>query len=66
MFGSLKFTIAHPDGVTTDVLAAMNRVTLDIVGLAGQTPFDLSLPHPVITRLLDCWIAIVHPVTSES
>ena len=24
------------DGMTTDVLAAMNRVTLDIVGLAGE------------------------------
>ena len=46
------------DGVTTDVLAAMNRVTLDIVGLAGETPFDLSLPRPVITRRLDCWIGV--------
>lgn len=26
------------DGVTEDVLAAMNRVTLDIVGLAGEVP----------------------------
>ena len=24
------------DGVTTDVLIAMNHVTLDIIGLAGQ------------------------------
>jgi hypothetical protein len=24
------------DGVTMDVLSAMNRVTLDIVGLAGE------------------------------
>lgn len=43
-------------GVTADILAAMNRVTLDIVGLAGETPFvSPSLPRPVITRRLDCW-----------
>ena len=53
------------DGVTTDVLAVMNRVTLDIVGLAGQTPFDLSLPRPVITRLLDCWIGAPGSETSS-
>ena len=41
------------DGVTADILAAMNRVTLDIVGLAGET--SPSLPRPVITRRLDCW-----------
>ena len=26
------------DSMTTDVLAAMNRVTLDIIGLAGKMP----------------------------
>lgn len=42
------------DGVTTDVLAAMNRVTLDIVGLAGETDVNLSLfPPTVITRPSD-------------
>jgi len=53
------------DSVTTDVLAAMNRVILDIVGLAGQTPFDLSLPRPVITCLLDCWIRAPDSETSS-
>lgn len=33
-----------------DVLAAMNRVTLDIVGLAGELPFSRSV---VVTRSLD-------------
>ena len=32
------------DGVTMDVLAAMNRVTLDIVGLAGEVSVNLSFP----------------------
>ena len=32
------------DGVTTDVLAAMNRVTLDIIGLAGKGVPLNSLP----------------------
>lgn len=38
------------DGVTMDVLAAMNRVTLDIVGLAGEVPL---FPCIVVTRQLD-------------
>ena len=39
------------DGVTTDVLAAMNRVTLDIVGLAGKPfcrVFATPLPRPAV------------------
>jgi len=42
------------DGMTTDVLAAMNRVTLDIVGLAGETTPSFShFSRAVITRQLD-------------
>ena len=38
------------DGVKMDVLAAMNRVTLDIVGLAGMVPLDsLSFTRPAVT-----------------
>lgn len=45
------------DSVTTDVLAAMNRVTLDIVGLAGEMPPNLSmLPRTVVTCLSGCLI----------
>ena len=36
------------DGVTMDVLAAMNRVTLDIVGLAGKMPLN---PHALSSRV---------------
>ena len=38
------------DGVTTDVLAVMNRVTLDIVGLAGEIFFDSSHSHALSVR----------------
>lgn len=38
---------SRSDGLTTDVLAAMNRVTLDIVGLAGEL---LRCARPVLDR----------------
>ena len=43
------------DGVTADVLAAMNRVTLDIVGLAGEAPFDFPPSH-ILSSCAGCWI----------
>jgi len=47
------------DGMTTDILAAMNRVTLDIVGLAGEaTPVSL-VSHALSLRA--GWIAELGP-----
>jgi len=46
------------DGVTTDVLAAMNRVTLDIVGLAGEIPFRFVSHILSLRARLDCWIGV--------
>ena len=40
------------EGVTMDILAAMNRVTLDIVGLAGEMLYK----HSVLTT---CHYALV-------
>jgi hypothetical protein len=41
------------DGLTTDVLAAMNRVTLDIVGLAGGCLSFLTPCHHTLGGLSD-------------
>ena len=46
------------DGVTTDVLAAMNRVTLDIVGLAGEIPFRFVSHVLSLRARFDCWIGV--------
>lgn len=56
------------DGVTMDVLAAMNRVTLDIVGLAGEvSPLNfLSFSRPVITLDFLNWIPDLDAVFSLS
>ena len=48
------------DGVTTDVLAAMNRVTLDIVGLAGEAPTPTSCHYAPV------WIVGLEPPDIET